>query len=317
MSATPMPRSGRILAALSLPARDLHELPDSARRFPDGGQYRIEIPSVEGPEAFATVLSEAQQRQVPVHRVSQGSGVWMQTDDELDQFAELGSSHGTEVILFTGPRAQWDVGVQATSSSGRVIAGGLRGADQLAYGIEDALRAADHHIDGVLVADLGQLLVLGKMRATGDLPAAFALKVSISLPAANPATARVLEDLGATSINLPVDLPLAAIAAIRAAVDVPLDVYVEGPDDFGGTVRHYEIIDLVRVASPIYIKYTVRNAPNTYPSGQHLRPTVLALAAERVRRARLGLDLLHRYLPDAQPSRPGRMSISVTAGHGR
>ena len=38
-----------------------------------------------------------------------------------------------------------------------------------------------------------------------------------ALAAANPATARPLEDLGATSLNLPVDLGLPQIAAIRGS----------------------------------------------------------------------------------------------------
>lgn len=301
----PLPRSAAALAAASLPPRDLTDLPESTLRFPDGGHYRVEIPSVEGPDAFHQVLQAAAARGVPIHRVSQGSGVWMQTDAELDQMSALGRDHTTEVVLFTGPRAGWDTGIQARTATGAVAAGALRGADQLAFGIEDVLRAADHGISGVLVADLGLLMVLGRMQRAGDLPPDFILKVSISLPVANPATARVLQDLGATSLNLPVDLSTAAIAAIRAAVDLPLDVYIEAADDFGGSMRYYEVVDLVRVAAPVYVKYTVRNAANTYPSGAHLQPTVLALATERVRRAELGLSLLRRYYPVAKASPAG------------
>ena len=37
-----------------------HEsLPSSAETFPDAAQYRIEIPSTEGPECLAAVLDEA------------------------------------------------------------------------------------------------------------------------------------------------------------------------------------------------------------------------------------------------------------------
>ena len=99
------------------------------------------------------------------------------------------------------------------------------------------------------------------MKQSGDLPADFVLKVSVTLAAPNPATARLLEDLGATSINLPVDLSLPQIAAIRQAIDAAIDFYVESPDDFGGTVRHYETAALVRVAAPIYLKYGLRNSP--------------------------------------------------------
>jgi hypothetical protein len=132
------------------------------------------------------------------------------------------------------------------------------------------------------------------MKKTGDLPPDFVLKTSVTLAAPNPATARLLEDLGATSINLPIDLSLPQIAAIRKVIDVAIDFYVEGPDDFGGTVRHYETAELVRVGAPIYLKYGLRNSPPLYPSGQHLEATVIALSRERVRRAEIGLALLKR-----------------------
>ena len=291
-----------ILNSLNLPTRDSYDLPASRKRFADGGQYRIEIPSCEGPRAMETVVASAREHAVGIHRVSQGSGVMLQTDEEIERMVALGRQHGIEVCLFVGPRANWDVGVQAASASGKVLGSSLRGADQLAYGIDDVRHAAALGIRSVLVADVGQLLVLGRMKAAGDLPADFVLKISVTLAAANPATARVLEDLGATSINLPVDLSLPQIAAIRQAIDAPIDFYVEAPDDFGGTVRHYEIAELVRVAAPIYLKFGVRNAPGIYPSGQHLESTVLALSRERVRRAAIGLALLRRYAPDAVAS---------------
>jgi Peptidase family U32 len=290
------------LGRLGLAERDPGELPTSAARFPDQGQWRVEIPSVEGPASFRAVLEEAERLQVPVHRISQGSGIMMQTGAELDEMIELGQSHGVEVALFVGPRASWDTGVQVTTSSGRVAAGSLRGTEQLVYGIEDVRRACERGLRWVLVADLGLLWVLGRLRESGDLPPDLRLKVSISLPVANPATARHLEDLGADSLNLPVDLSLSQIAGIRAAVSVPLDLYVEAADDFGGTVRHYETAELVRVAAPVHLKFTVRNAPGIYPSGGHLQPLVISSARERVRRAALSLELLSRYYPDAVPS---------------
>jgi hypothetical protein len=302
-----MQRTRAFLESIGLPGGDAFDLPTSQRRFPDGGQYRVEIPSVEGPAALQTVLAEAARRGLRIHRISQGSGIWLQTDAEIEHMVALGREHDVEVCLFTGPRAGWDTGIQVTAAGGRVAAASLRGAEQLVFGLEDVRHGCELGLRSVLVADLGQLMVLGRMRAAGDLPDDLILKVSISLPVANPATARVLEDLGADTLNLPVDLPLPAIAAIRQAVAVPLDVYVEGADDFGGTVRHYEIPELVRVAAPVHLKFTVRNAPNTYPSGAHLEPTVRALSAERVRRAELGLAILRRYYPDAKPS--------PTAGH--
>jgi hypothetical protein len=297
-----------ILRALSLPAGDALELPASAKRFADGGRYRIEIPSCEGPAAMRAVIAEAAARGVSVHRISQGSGIMLQTDAEIREMLALGAEHGIEVCLFVGPRANWDIGVQAASSSGRVIGASLRGADQLRFGIDDVLHGASIGLRSILVADLGQLRVLGEMKKAGDLPPDFVLKISVTLAAANPATARLLEDLGATSINLPVDLSLGQIAAIRQAVDAAIDFYVESPDDFGGAVRHYETASLVRVAAPIYLKYGLRNSPGLYPSGQHLENTVVALSRERVRRAAIGLELLRRYMPDAIASPTGGRS---------
>jgi hypothetical protein len=297
-----MAEARRYLAGLGLPDRDLGELPTSGKRFADGAQYRVEIPSVEGPAPFRAVVEAATERDLRVHRISQGSGMLLLTDDEIREMVALGRDRDVEVCLFVGPRAAWDVGVQVTAPSGRVVAGSLRGADQLAYGVEDVLRGCRLGVRSILVADTGQLWVLGRMKRAGDLPADLEIKVSISLPVTNPATARLLEELGATTLNLPVDLSLAQIAAIRRAVELPLDLYVEGADDFGGPVRYYEIPELVRVAAPVHLKFTVRNAPGLYPSGEHLAGLAVASARERVRRAAIGIALLRRHYPDATAS---------------
>lgn len=302
MASPGMANTRRFLSSLGLPERDLGDLPSSAKRFADGAQYRVEIPSVEGPEAFHAVLEAAKEHEIRIHRISQGSGIMLLTDTEIEDMVTLGREHDIEVCLFVGPRAAWDVGIQVTAVSGKVASGVLRGADQLVYGIEDVVRGCELGLRSVLVSDIGQLWVLGRMRAAGELPADLEFKASVSFPTANPATARLLEDLGVTTINTPIDLTLAQMAAIRQAVDVPLDVYVEGADDFGGAVRYYEIPELVRVAAPVHLKFTMRNAPGIYPSGRHLTDVAVTTARERVRRAAIGLAMLHRYYKDATAS---------------
>src|SRR5262249_16901052 len=145
-------------------------LPDSGRRFPDGGQFRVEIPSVEGPVAFRTVIDAGKEEGIRIHRISQGSGIMLQTDGEIEEMVALGADPDIEGCLFVGPRASWDIGVQATSPSGAVAGGTLRGADQLVYGVEDVVRAVGLGLRSVLVADIGQLWVLGRMKRSGDLP---------------------------------------------------------------------------------------------------------------------------------------------------
>ena len=290
------------LTRLGLPPGDLHDLPATSKRFPDGAHYRVEIPSVEGPRALAAVLSEAEARRVRVHRVSQGSGIMLLTDSEIREMAKLGKEAGIEVSLFVGPRAGWETGAQILSSAGRNLGARHRGMDQLVHAIEDVKRAVGLGIRGVLVADEGLLWVIHEMKKAGELPTGLVVKVSVQMGAANPASVRLQEQLGAGTCNVPTDLDLAKLAAIRAAVDLPLDLYVEAPDNFGGFIRHYEIGDIARVCAPVYLKFGLRNAPDVYPSGTHLENTVIALSRERVRRAEIGLDHLRRYYPQAAQS---------------
>ncbi len=298
-ASTGMERTRRFVAELGLPEADGHGLPSSRARFPDGGQYRIEIPSVEGPAALRAVFDAADEFAVPVHRVSQGSGIMLLLDSELDQMAAIAAERGIEVSLFVGPRAGWDTGAMAYMPAGRIVAPKARGMDQVVQSVEEVRRACDHGITSVLVTDEGVLWVLGEMRAAGELPAELILKGSVMLGAANPVSIRLLERLGLTTFNVPTDLSLAQLAAIRQATSMPLDIYIEVPDDVGGFVRHYEIAEIVRVAAPVYLKFGLRNAPNIYPSGTHLEATAVALTRERLRRARLGLDLLRRLDPGA------------------
>jgi hypothetical protein len=299
------------LASIGLPPGDLHALPDSAKRFPDGAQYRVEIPSVEGPACLEAVLEEAERLDVRVHRVSQGSGVFLQTDDELERMARAGSEAPVEISLFARPNAAWDTSAMARAAAGAVVAPVSRGQEQVVQGIEDVKRAAAYGIRSVLIADIGLLSVFGAMRASGELPEDMQAKISVMLPAANPAAARVLADLGASTLNLPTDLTLPQIAAIRAAVDLPLDVYVEAPDNVGGFVRLHEIPEIIRVAAPVYVKFGLRNAPDVYPAGTHLEATTVALSRERVRRARLGLELLARSGYEPVTSELGAAGLAV------
>lgn len=305
--------SRRRLEQTGLPGADLRDCPDSAKRFPDGAHYRIEIPSTEGPRALAAVLEEADRRNVPVHRVSQGSGILLLTENEIAEMLALGRQAGIEVNLFIGPRATFDIGAQAYSSAGKTLGLSLRGADQLVFALEDLRRAVRLGLRSILVSDLGLLDVIGKLRAAGELPRDLVVKTSVMMAPANPASARVMACLGADTINIPSDLTLPQIAAIRAAIDVPIDFYVEAPDNIGGFVRHYEIPELIRVAAPIYLKFGLRNAPDVYPSGTHLESTVVALSRERVRRAAIALEIISEYCPSAVVSSRPAPGLGIPA----
>ena len=94
-------------------------------------------------------------------------------------------------------------------------------------------------------------------------------------------------------------------------MDVPLDVYVEAPDNVGGFIRHHEIPELIRIAAPVYVKFGLRNAPDVYPAGTHIEPMTISLSRERVRRARLGLELLARSGYEPSTSELGAAGLAV------
>ncbi len=301
------------LIALGLPGEDPAVAPTSLLRFPDGGQYRIEIPSTEGPLALAAVLDEARKRGVPVHRVSQGSGIMLLTNDELREMLKIGREAKIEVNLFLGPRAAWDIGAQTVSPAGKALALTARGSNQLVQSLEDVRRGVAAGLRSILVSDIGTLDVISKLRAKGEFPADLIIKTSVMMAPANPASARLLEEHGADTINIPSDLSLSQIASIRAAITKPIDFYVEAPDTIGGFIRHYEAAELIRVAAPVYLKFGLRNSPDVYPSGTHLDGTVLALCRERVRRAQLTCEMIERYAPEAVMSPLGAADLGIPA----
>ena len=300
-----------LLKRNSLPPGELYDLPTSSKRFPDGAQYRIEIPSVEGPRALAAALAAAQQYGVTIQRVSQGSGIWMLTDDEIREMCQLGAAAGIEVSLFVGPRAAWGTSAQVRASAGKNLGARLRGMDEVVYATQDIVRGCELGLRSVLVADEGQLWLVNEMKKAGDLPADLVVKISVQMGAANPISVKLLEAMGAGTYNIPTDLTLPQIAAIRAAIELPLDIYVEAPDDFGGFVRHYEAPELIRIAAPMYVKLGLRNAPNIYPSGLHIEDTAIKLARERVHRTALVMNLIQRHAPDAVMGEPGAADLGI------
>lgn len=284
----------------------------SPRSFPDGGAFRVEIPSVEGPLALETVVTEAERSGVLVHRVSQGSGVMMLDDAEIGDMVATAAQAGIELCLFLGPRGTWDIGGARFSRSGGVGAR-ARGRDQLGQAVADAQRAVSLGVRCLLVADEGVLWTVHRLREDGILPADLTLKMSALTGPANPASFRVVQLLGADSINVPSDLTIAQIAELRAAADAAIDFYLEAPDDLGGFVRNFDAAELIRVGAPIYLKFGLRNAADMYPAGSHLGPLIVESARERVRRAHLCWErLAESGLLAAASPRASRAMPAVT-----
>ena len=187
----------QFVTSLNLPAGDLSAVPSSTKRFPDGAQFRIEIPSTEGPRCLQAIQEESLRLDVPIHRVSQGSGIFLLTDRELDEIADMGRAARMEVSLFARPNASWQTSAMARSPAGSVLAPAAWGHDGVIAALADAQRAAEHGIRSVLIADIGVLSVFSRMREQGALPRDMQAKISVMLPVANPASAQIIAQLGA------------------------------------------------------------------------------------------------------------------------
>lgn len=283
----------------------------SEKRFPDGAEFRIEIPSVEGPRVLEAVVDEADRYRLTVNRVSQGSGGMLLEEAELREMAAIGAEVGLEVSLFTGPRAGFDIGVFSRSHDGRGQFAQIRGMRQLSYAVEDILRSTEAGIRSFLVGDLGLLAVLVRMQDEGELPSETVWKISAYMGVSNPATIRVLDQMGAGSVNIPADVTLEQLFEIRSAVSIPVDLYLETPDGMGPVVRGHEIADFVALGAPLYAKMGLANAVGVYPSGGQVVDVAIANAREKVRRAAIALEWLRRKRPASVQSKPHAAGLGL------
>jgi hypothetical protein len=302
-------KATRALGRLGLPLPEA--APTSGARFSDGAHFRVEIPSVEGPRVLTEVIESAAAEGITVNRVSQGSGAMLLSLAELREMSTLGAEAGIEVSLFVGPREGFDVGAHARSADGTAHFGQVRGARGLAFAVEDVARACEQGIRSFLVADLGLLSVLTEMQRNGELPESTVWKISVMMAPSNPAALRLLEQLGATTVNVPSDMTLVQLAEMRATSTLPIDLYVESPDALGGVVRGHEITDLVAAGAPLYAKFGLRNSRALYPSGAHLVDDACAIAREKVHRAAVSLEWLRRLSPQLVQSEPGAPGLGV------
>ena len=287
--------------------------PDAPKAFPDGAAFRIEIPSVEGPRVLAAVISAAEAEGITVNRVSQGSGAGLLRASELRDMAQAGHDAGLEVCLFIGPRERYGPGAHPRTADGAAQGDQVRGTRQLGYALDDVLRAVEQGIRSFLVADLGLLVALRKAQARGDLPEDMVWKISAAMAPSNPLTLKLLEDLGGPglTVNVPSDVSVAELSELRAAVSVPIDLYVESPDALGGIVRGNEVGDLIMAGAPLYAKFGLRNAAPVYPSGLHLQAVAVANCVEKVHRAAVALEWLGRLSPGLPQSKPGAAGLGI------
>lgn len=265
----------------------------SDKTFADGGQFRFEVPGIQSPATMETLLGEAERQDIIIHRVTQTKGIMLLSDDEIEEMVNLAKQYGCELFLSVGPRATYDTSATVHTKEGSRIGYRLRGYDNLLYAIEDVKRAAHFGVRGILIYDEGLLYVLNRMRCEGELPENMHFKMSAHAGCGNPASAKLLEEKGLDSLNPVRDLQIPMLAAIRNAIDIPIDLHTENPKSTGGFIRHYEVPKFIEVASPVYLKTGGSVAAN------HNWDTTQKEAVARLKQVKLVERMIRQYAPDA------------------
>jgi hypothetical protein len=296
-----MQKTRTFLKKIGLPEGDAYNLPSSEKNFSDGAQYRFEVPGIQGPGAMKALLEELDAYNIPIHRVTQTKGIMALTDEEISKMVELAQTWKVNLILAIGPRATTDTSASVHTPEGQRMGYRLRGQEQIVRAAEDVKRACGLGCKSFLVYDEGCLWILNEMRKAGELPADCTFKVSAHCGHGNPCSAKLLESIGADSINPVRDIQLPMVAAIRQAVDIPIDIHTENPESSGGFIRHYEVPEMIRIAAPIYLK-TGGSVAKT-----HSWETTGEEAKKRAKQIVLVKRVIDAYYPEAISSQKGSL----------
>lgn len=294
-----MKETREFLKSIGMPEGDAYDLPTSEKRFHDGGQYRFEVPGIQSPKVMEALLDEMDKYQISLHRVTQTKGIMMLTDNEIMEMVKLAKDYGTDLILAIGPRATTDTSASVNTPEGVRMGYRLRGQEQIVRAVEDVKRAAAFGCRSFLVYDEGCLWLLNEMRKAGEIPTDCHFKISAHAGHGNPCSAKLLESIGANSINPVRDIQLQMLAAMRQAIDIPIDIHTENPKSTGGFIRHYEVPEMIRIASPIYLK-TGGSVAKT-----HSWDSSEADAKQRAKQVSLVKRVIDAYYPEAIQSPKG------------
>lgn len=295
------------LKKIGMPQGDAYDMPSSDLRFPDGGAFRIEVPTVNSADAVAALLETATKNGVTINRVTETYGMFRHTRAEIKEYCRLCNEYGAELLMSTGPRATYDTGATVLSPQGVRISYRLRGMDQILRAVEDVKRGYDLGVRGFLIYDEGMLWLVGQMRKDGALPKDIIFKTSAHLGQCNPCSFKLLESLGADSINPVRDLQIPMIAALRQAVKTPLDVHTDNPPGSGGFIRVFEAPEIVRVAAPVHCK-----TGNSVVSG-HGEMTSAADGKRMADQAAIVVEMVNKYYPELKQSPKGSDDLRLPA----
>jgi hypothetical protein len=299
---------------MGIPGRDLWELPTSSLNFPDGTHYRIEIAGVERASSMEALIDEATKRNIVIHRIIATVGGSTYCDfEELKAMAQMANTEKIEVVMTVGHRKSWDSGSKEMSTNEGSMQGfRLRGSDHISYWLADLMRNIEAGFRGFLVYDEGVLLILEQMRKKGFIPPETIFKFSVFGGYCSAAGAKLVESLGANTLNPSSDVSLPILASIRKAVTIPLDVYISVVDSFGGMFRAYESPEIARISSPCYFKFE----PGTSEADIY-KPWVAEswhqeFVRQKVKMAAIVKEIMEKHAPELRSSDKGAADLILS-----
>jgi hypothetical protein len=292
---------------MGIPGRDPHNLPSSEKTFPDGAHWRIEISGVERASTMEAMIKEANKRDVIIHRaIITVQGSTLSDFSELKAMAQMGKDERIEVIATMGPRKAWDVGARAPGfEEGAAVGFRLRGSDNISYWLADLMRNLDAGLRGFLVLDEGLLMIVHQMREEGFIPRDTVFKWSAFGGYCSAAGAKVVENMGANSMNPTSDVSLAILAGMRKAVTIPIDIYMFITDAEGGMFRIYDAPEVARVAAPCYFKIEPGTAQAVMYKPWIQESWHAEFMREKVKEAAIFQEIMAKHAPDMKLSEKG------------
>lgn len=281
------------LDSIGFPGRDSLSLPTSSATFDAGGNYGIEISSINNIDILRRTLNYLDKYSISADRFDECRGIFRLSDEEIAEMANICADRQIGLVMSVGPRAIYDIGGFSKTTNGSRVGYRLRGMENIVRAIEDVKRAVDLGIRGILIYDEGLLSVLNSMRSDGKLPSDIFFKLSVHCGVSNPISCLLFEKTGADTVNIIPDFDLPMISSIRETVNIPIDIFTDTAAEAGGFIRTYDAPEFVRIASPVFLKC----GPVSQPRQNHL-PQEEELH-ERVRQTKRVIESIEKYLPTA------------------
>lgn len=240
-------------------------LPNSAKRFPDGANYRIEVSGMESPGILEAVINEAKRLGIPIHRaISTVKGSYYWTDNDLKELAKIAAENKVEAIIcphkLCGAVFE-DINKIFTSLN-------FEDSKSVEDYIKEIKRCANLGFKGFLVWNKSLLPVLNAMRKTRVIPPDTIFKVSTFANNMNIYDFDDAENKGANTINTANGLTLENLSEIRMVINATIDIHITfwqlalEKNEKGRLeliAKPYDRIvdapELARICSPCYFKF--------------------------------------------------------------